>query len=347
MFALIAAFPVYAGNVNIVIDNQTNDTELEIEVLVDGKSCLLNAGNGFRYNLNTEAKTSQISARCLDDPYGYYVCDYEPEVEFTEDNTIIKITISYSENFGDEGDDSYVEEENITSQTWDPNAYIDGYPDNGYEEFDLSGDAPEKTILIVKCEPVYAFDEVTLTLIDENYKLYEIPLHMDPYFFRAKVTLPAGKYRESGTPSPVFNESASEDASITYAWIHETTGTFGGFIDLAAGQETILDDLKVKSIQDGKTTDTDSRYYFQKNNYEKESEVENKKQEDFRKSAYQSLDLAEQQKPDTTAEEETHWFNLQIFFQVLKVLGVITVLCFGVLISKAIIKQYKENNRRH
>lgn len=335
-------FPVYAGNTNIVVDNQTGDDSLEIEVTVNGTSCMLSLDTGFKYNLDMPEKKVPVAAWIPADTYGYYNLEYENDVDISK-NAIIRITVTYSDNFGDYGDDDIeVLEED---QTWSMDDYKDGLPDTGMEDIDLSGGREDAGILLISCEPVYAFDEAVLTLTDESYKTYRIPLHMEPYFFRAKVKLPAGKYRETGSPEITFNESASEDTSLTYVWNHPEGQAFGGFINIISGTETTLSKLAIKTMQNGAITDTDSRYYFNKNVYEKESEAQAESREEFMQEAYQSLVIDETL--PIAEEEEPKMFNVKIIIRVAGwLLGVVLIVGFiaGVL---AIYKKYKNNNRMY
>ena len=67
------SFPVYAGNTNIVVDNQTGDDSLEIEVTVNGTSCMISLDTGFKYNLDMPEKKVPVVAWIPSDTYGYYL----------------------------------------------------------------------------------------------------------------------------------------------------------------------------------------------------------------------------------------------------------------------------------
>ena len=157
--------------------------------------------------------------------------------------------------------------------------------------------------------------------------------------------LPAGKYRETGSPEITFNKSASEDTSLTYVWNHPEGQAFGGFINIISGTETTLSKLAIKTMQNGAITDTDSRYYFNKNVYEKESEAQAESREEFMQEAYQSLVIDETL--PVAKEEEPKLFNVKIIIRVAGcLLGVVLIVGFiaGVL---AIYKKYKNNNRMY
>lgn len=230
------AFPAFAGNTNIVVDNQTGDDSIEVEVSVDGTPCMISADTGFRYNLDAVSDHAKIGARVSGDIYGYYDLAYEPETDLSGGG-IIRITVTYSDMYGDAGAEEAPDLDAAGETTaWDPGSYDDGLPDTGMEQLDLSGGAADAGTLLVQCQPVNAFDEVVLTLVDEAYQTYTIPLHMEPYFFRAEVKLPAGKYRESGAPKITFNESASQDGSLSYVWAHTGGAAFGAFLTSSPGR---------------------------------------------------------------------------------------------------------------
>lgn len=193
-----------------------------------------------------------------------------------------------------------------------------------------------------------AFDEAVLTLVDENYKTYQIPLHMEPYFFRARVKLPAGKYRESGTPGIEFNESASRDESLSYVWAHTGGTAFGGFLDIKAGEETSMEDLVIKTVREGEITDTDSRYYFNKKTYEEESRAEQENIAEFTEKNYQSLVVDEE--PKAAEEKQIKPWFLEIAAKVPAVfLKLLPILLLAVLAvgGRTLYKRYRDNNRMY
>ena len=340
----------FAGNTNIVVDNQTGDDSIEVEVSVGGVPCILSADTGFRYNLDAVPDIVEVDARVSGDIYGYYDLAYEPEADL-QDGGIIRITVSYSSQFGDEGIEDAPDLNGAgESNIWDPAMYDDGLPDTGMEEFDLSDGAAETGTLVIQCQPVNAFDEAVLTIVDEDYKTYQIPLHMEPYFFRAKVKLPAGKYRESGAPAITFNESASKDTSLSYVWAQTGGAAFGGFFDIHAGEETPMKDLAIRTVRDGEITDTDSRYYFNKKTYEEESKAVQKSDAEFQKKNYPdlSLEIQEPSDDDSLYTNPGIWEKIVMtaaaLVKVLIPLALVAVLGIGV---RALHKKYKDNNRMY
>lgn len=345
----ICLFVAFAGNTNIVVDNQTGDESLEVEVSVGGIPCLISADTGFRYNLDASDEEIQVDARVKGDIYGYYDLSYEPEVDL-RDGELIRITVTYSEQYGDEGEEEAPDlDGRLELEQWDPGTYNDGLPDTGMEEFDLSSGAPDAGTLVIQCQPVNAFNEAVLTLIDEDYKTYQIPLHMEPYFFRAKVKLPAGKYRESGSPKVTFNEYASPDSTLSYAWAHIGGTAFGGFWDIKAGEETRISDLVIKTVKGGEAIDTDSRYYYNKKVYEEESRAEQELNAGFKEKNYQSLVLDEEV-PATDDSQDMGGFLRGIIKatpMILKALVPISLLAvLGIGIHK-VCERYQDNNRMY
>lgn len=340
----------FAGNTNIIVDNRTGDDSIEIEVSVGGIPCMLSADTGFRYNLDAASETVMVDARVSGDIYGYYNLTYEPEVDLS-DGGIIRITVDYSRQYGDEGIENAPDLNGTAEREtagWDPAAYDDGLPDTGVEEIDLSGSAASTGVLVIQCKPVNAFDEAVLTLVDENYKTYQIPLHMEPYFFRARVKLPAGKYRESGTPGIEFNESASRDESLSYVWAHTGGAAFGGFLDIKEGEETSMEDLVIKTVREGEITDTDSRYYFNKKTYEEESRAEQENIAEFTEKNYQSLVVNEE--PEAAEEKQIKPWFLEIAAKVPAVfLKLLPILLLAVLAvgGRTLYKRYRDNNHMY
>lgn len=342
-------FMAFAGNTNIVVDNQTGDESLEVEVSVGGVPCLISADTGFRYNMDAPAGEAQVDARVSGDIYGYYDLSYEPEADLT-DGGIIRVTVAYSDQYGDEGEEEAPDlDGKAETEQWDPDTFDDGLPDTGMEEFDFSGGAPDVGTLIIQCQPVNAFDEAVLTVIDEDYKTYEIPLHMEPYFFRAKVKLPAGKYRESGQPRVTFNEYASPDSSLSYAWAHIGGAAFGGFFDIRAGEETDMTDLVIQTVKGGQAMVTDSRYYYNKKVYEDESRAEQKLDAEFKEKNYQSLVLDNEIKTQDDGQEEAGFLE-KLLAETPGILAAAVVLfllaAVWVFIHRAV-KQYQDNNRMY
>ena len=337
----------FAGNTNIVVDNQTGNDSLEIEVSVDGTPCMISVDTGFRYNLDVGSANAKVDARVSGDVYGYYDLSYEAEADLS-DVRVIRITVQYSSLYGDKGMEYDPDlEGEAESYTWDPESYDNGLPDTGMEKLDLSSGATETGTLLVQCQPVNAFDEVVLTLVDEGYKTYTIPLHMEPYFFRAEVKLPAGKYRESGTPKVTFNEYASRDSSLSYVWGHTGGAAFGGFFDIQVGEETQLRDLVVQTVKDGEITGTDSRYYFNKKAYEAECDTEQKAIREFQEKNYQSLVMETGEEVQEEESEEGLNFMEALKGAAMFLLKAVPFLLLAAVGIHALYKKYKDNNRTY
>lgn len=338
----------FAGGTNIVVDNRTGDNSIEVEVSVGGTPCMISADTGFRYNLDAPPDTVRVDARVSGDIYGYYDLSYEPEVNLA-DGGIIRITVEYSGLYGDAGIENAPDLDGVGTDgadAWDPDSYDGSLPDTGMEEIDLSGGEDGAGTLVIRCQPVNAFDEAVLTLVDEDYKTYRIPLHMEPYFFRARVKLPAGKYRESGIPEITFNESASRDSSLSYVWAHTGGAAFGGFFDIRAGEETSMEDLVVRTVKGGEIMDTDSRYYFNKKAYEEESVAKLEGDREFKEKNYQSLTLDGKKAGGEDEGAEPGFMEIagSVFAMLLKA---VPFLLMAVLATVGFVlyKRYKENNR--
>lgn len=349
MSAAGASFPAYAGQVTIAVDNQTGDDSLQLEVAVGGVPCMISADTGFLGSVEVPDGTVAVDARVLDDVYGYYDLEYDPEVDSTG-GTAIRINLSYSEHFGDEGALDAPDLEGIeTPEQWDPATFDDGLPDTGVEEIDLSGDSADTGFLVIRCEPVNAFDEAVLTLLDENYTPYEIPLHMEPYFFRARVKLPAGKYRETGQPEITFNEYATPDGTLSYVWAHTGGTAFGGFIEIKPGEETEMDDLVIRTMVEGNIVVTDSRYYTAKQIYEKEEQAEKELASAFEEKNYETLPEATM--PAAEVPEEENASIMETILGFLKKAApfiVIVILLAGAAYAVSIMrKKYHDNNRMY
>ncbi len=342
-------FVAFAGNTNIVVDNQTENESLEVEVSVGGIPCLISADTGFRYNMDVSAKKVYVDARVSKDIYGYYDLSYEPEVDI-RDGGIIRITVAYSKQYGDEGEEEAFDlDGRLELEQWNPDTYDDRLPDTGMEEFDLSSDTTDAGTLVIQCQPVNAFDEVVLTLMDENYKTYQIPLHMEPYFFRAKVKLPVGKYRESGSPEVKFNEYASPDSTFSYAWAHKGGTAFGGFFDIKAGEETRISDLVIKTVKGGEAMDTDSRYYYNKKVYEEESRAEQELDARFKEKTYQSLVLNEEVSVADDNQDMGGGLRkiMEAVPMILKVMASISLLVVLSIGIRRVHERYQYNNRMY
>ena len=328
-------FVAFAGNTNIVVDNQTENESLEVEVSVGGIPCLISADTGFRYNMDVSAEKVYVDARISKDIYGDYDLFYEPVVDL-RDGGIVRITVAYSKQYGDDGEE-------------EASDLDDRLPDTGMEEFDLSSGTTDAGTLVIQCQPVNAFDEVILTLMDENYKTYQIPLHMEPYFFRAKVKLPVGKYRESGSPKVKFNEYASPDSTFSYAWAHTGGTAFGGFFDIKAGEETRISDLVIKTVKGGEAMDTDSRYYYNKKVYEEESRAEQELDARFKEKTYQSLVLNEEVSVADDNQDMGGGLRkiMEAVPMILKVMASISLLAVLSIGIRRVHERYQDNNRMY
>ncbi len=341
--ALLCPIAALAENTNIVVDNQTGDDSLEVEVSVGGIPCMLSADTGFRYNLDAPTAKVKVDARVSGDVYGYYDLAYEPEVDL-RDGGVIRITVTYSSQYGDEGEEEAPDLDGKTElEQWDPSTYDDGLPNTGMEDIDLSGGSSDVGILIIQCQPVNAFDEAVLTLVDKDYKTYEIPLHMEPYFFRARVKLPVGKYRESGQPKIAFNEYASPDSSLSYTWAHTGGAAFGGFFDIRAGEETEMADLVIQTVKGGQAMVTDSRYYYNKKVYEEESQAEQELDAEFKEKNYQSLvlDVESMTADDSGYTKPGFWETAGKVASAILKLSPVLLLAVG---GYVLYKKYQDNN---
>lgn len=217
-FCIMTPVTTFAAAGTVIAQNNTQDEDLSIEAMIDGASYILSPANEYRATFTCNTNSPQVTARITDDPYELYACTWDDAIDLSSKD-ILTITVDYSDNL--EG-----EEEDDGSDTVDPNS-VDwnsinyGIPDTPAEEIDLSNGASDTGTLIVNCTPVYAFKTLTLTLQDEQYKDYNITMHLDPYFFKARVKLPAGKYRETGTPQIEFQDNATTNGE-RYSWNRTT-----------------------------------------------------------------------------------------------------------------------------
>lgn len=341
-------FRSYAGTVSFEMDNQTEENSLQLEMLIDGYSYLINADTGYRYELKTDSKISKMAVRVMNDNDGIYSTVYPEEVDFSQEQTIT-ISVIYSSDYIEEGD-HFINGETAVAFSAEDYVFVDNTQSSTKEKIDLSNGTNETATLIVSCKPVYAVNEVVLTLFDNNYNEYKIPLHLDPYLFTAEVTLPAGLYRESGTPALTFNEAVSEDEKITYHWAHSNGSSYGGFIELKVNETVEMDELTLMMTVNGNTQEMNSRYFLNKKQYEEESKAAEQKEQAFRESAYQNLVIDNAVNETTEAFVETTEDQglsaKEILAIVLKTFGLLT-LAFIAAGGIWLYRMYKENNRLH
>ena len=159
--------------------------------------------------------------------------------------------------------------------------------------------------------------------------------------------MPAGKYRESGTPGITFNESASRDSSLSYVWSHTGGAAFGGFLDIRTGEETQLRDLEIRTVRDGEITDTDSRYYFNKQAYEKESAAEEEIIRKFQEKNYQSLVLDGDTGTQETEDEPGHGLTAADVLKAMLTAVPFLLLAAAAAVAFTLYKCYRDNNRSY
>ena len=224
-----------------------------------------------------------------------------------------------------------------------------GIPDTPAEEIDLSNGASDTGTLIVNCTPVYAFKTLTLTLQDEQYKDYNITLHLDPYFFKARVKLPAGKYRETGTPQIEFQDNATTNGE-RYSWNRTGKTAFGGFITVPSGGEVSITDYEVVENHGNQTSGASSQKLLQRTQQLEEKDLLEKQDKEFYQKTYQDLTT------ETTATQEPEQgFSIAGLLKAIAhylpaagglVIAVITVIVIVIIVNK-LVALYRENNRRH
>ena len=336
-----------AASGTVIAANETQDEDISVEAMIDGASYLLTPSNEYRATFESNTDSPQIAARVMDDPYGLYECTWDEPVDLSSKN-ILTITVKHSANM--EGPDT----EEDTSDTVDPNS-VDwdsinyGIPDTPAEEIDLSNGASDTGTLIINCTPVYAFKTLTLTLQDEQYKDYNITLHLDPYFFKARVKLPAGKYRETGTPQIEFQDNATTNGE-RYSWNRTGKTAFGGFITVPSGGEISVTDYEVVENHGNQTSGASSQKLLQRTQQLEEKDLLEKQDKEFYQKTYQDLTT------ETTAVQEPEkGFSvaglLKTIAHYLPAVGglaiaVIAVIAVVFLIIR-LVAQYRENNRRH
>ena len=239
-FCIITPVTTFAATGTVIAQNNTQDEDLSIEAMIDGASYILSPANEYRATFTCNTNSPQVTARIADDPYELYACTWDDTIDLSSKD-ILTITVDYSDNLEGEEEDDEPDTVDPNSVDWDSINY--GIPDTPAEEIDLSNGASDIGTLIVNCTPVYAFKTLTLTLQDEQYKDYNITLHLDPYFFKARVKLPAGKYRETGTPQIEFQDNATTNGE-RYSWNRTGKTAFGGFITVPSGGGGIRNGLR-------------------------------------------------------------------------------------------------------
>lgn len=336
----------FAAAGTVIAQNNTQDEDLSIEAMIDGASYILSPANEYRATFTCNTNSPQVTARITDDPYELYACTWDDAIDLSSKD-ILTITVDYSDNL--EG-----EEEDDGSDTVDPNS-VDwnsinyGIPDTPAEEIDLSNGASDTGTLIVNCTPVYAFKTLTLTLQDEQYKDYNITMHLDPYFFKARVKLPAGKYRETGTPQIEFQDNATTNGE-RYSWNRTGKTAFGGFITVPSGGEVSITDYEVVENHGNQTSGASSQKLLQRTQQLEEKDLLEKQDKEFYQKTYQDLTT------ETTAVQEPEkGFSVAGLLKTIAhylpavgglVIAVIAVIAVVFIIIR-LVAQYRENNRRH
>lgn len=339
---VMAPMTAFGANGTVIAQNNTPDEDLNVEVMIDGASYILSPDNEYRASFECNTDTPQIAARVTDDPYEFYECAWEDDIDLASKN-ILTITVGYSENM------EVPQEEDDGSDTIDPNS-VDwdsinyGIPDTAAEEIDLSNGAADTGTLVINCKPVYAFKSVTLTLQGEDYKDYNITLHLDKYFFKARVKLPAGKYRETGTPEIEFQDNATTD-SERYSWNRTGKTAFGGFITVPSGGEISVTDYEVVENIGGQTQSASSTKLLNRTQEKEKESLMEKQDKEFYQKTYQNLTVDQAETP----EEKQGFSLLQVFKSIVKflpIVGIIAIAAMLICVVLWIIKMYKNNNRR-
>ena len=336
----------FAATGTVIAQNNTQDEDLSIEAMIDGASYILSPANEYRATFTCNTNSPQVTARIADDPYELYACTWDDTIDLSSKD-ILTITVDYSDNLEGEEEDDEPDTVDPNSVDWDSINY--GIPDTPAEEIDLSNGASDTGTLIVNCTPVYAFKTLTLTLQDEQYKDYNITLHLDPYFFKARVKLPAGKYRETGTPQIEFQDNATTNGE-RYSWNRTGKTAFGGFITVPSGGEVSVTDYEVVENHGNQTSGASSQKLLQRTQQLEEKDLLEKQDKEFYQKTYQDLTT------ETTAVQEPEkGFSVAGLLKTIAhylpavgglVIAVIAVIVVVFLIIR-LVAQYRENNRRH
>lgn len=336
----------FAATGTVIAQNNTQDEDLSIEAMIDGASYILSPANEYRATFTCNTNSPQVTARIADDPYELYACTWDDTIDLSSKD-ILTITVDYSDNLEGEEEDDEPDTVDPNSVDWDSINY--GIPDTPAEEIDLSNGASDTGTLIVNCTPVYAFKTLTLTLQDEQYKDYNITMHLDPYFFKARVKLPAGKYRETGTPQIEFQDNATTNGE-RYSWNRTGKTAFGGFITVPSGGEVSITDYEVVENHGNQTSGASSQKLLQRTQQLEEKDLLEKQDKEFYQKTYQDLTT------ETTAVQEPEkGFSVAGLLKTIAhylpavgglVIAVIAVIAVVFIIIR-LVAQYRENNRRH
>lgn len=336
----------FAATGTVIAQNNTQDEDLSIEAMIDGASYILSSANEYRATFTCNTNSPQVTARIADDPYELYACTWDDTIDLSSKD-ILTITVDYSDNLEGEEEDDEPDTVDPNSVDWDSINY--GIPDTPAEEIDLSNGASDTGTLIVNCTPVYAFKTLTLTLQDEQYKDYNITLHLDPYFFKARVKLPAGKYRETGTPQIEFQDNATTNGE-RYSWNRTGKTAFGGFITVPSGGEVSVTDYEVVENHGNQTSGASSQKLLQRTQQLEEKDLLEKQDKEFYQKTYQDLTTE-----TTTVQEPEKGFSVAGLLKTIAhylpavgglVIAVIAVIAVVFIIIR-LVAQYRENNQRH
>lgn len=345
-FCIMMPVTTFAATGTVIAQNNTQDEDLSIEAMIDGASYILSPANEYRATFTCNTNSPQVTARIADDPYELYACTWDDAIDLSSKD-ILTITVDYSDNLEGEEEDDGSDTVDPNSVDWDSINY--GIPDTPAEEIDLSNGASDTGTLIVNCAPVYAFKTLTLTLQDEQYKDYNITMHLDPYFFKARVKLPAGKYRETGTPQIEFQDNATTNGE-RYSWNRTGKTAFGGFITVPSGGEVSVTDYEVVENHGNQTSGASSKKLLQRTQQLEEKDLLEKQDKEFYQKTYQDLTT------ETTAVQEPEkGFSVAGLLKTIAhylpavgglVIAVIAVIAVVFIIIR-LVAQYRENNRRH
>lgn len=345
-FCIMTPATAFAATGTVIAQNNTQDEDLNIEAMIDGASYILSPANEYRATFTSNTNSPQVIARVIDDPYEIYACTWDDTIALSSKN-ILTVTVDYSDGMEGEEEDDGSDTVDPNSVDWDSINY--GIPDTPAEEIDLSNGASDAGTLIINCTPVYAFKTITLTLQDEQYKDYNITLHLDPYFFKARVKLPTGKYRETGTPQIEFQDNATANGE-RYSWNRTGKTAFGGFITVPSGGEVSVTDYEIVENHGNQTSGASSKKLLQRTQQLEEKALIEKQDKEFYQKTYQDLTT------ETTATQEPEQgFSIAGLLKAIAhylpaagglVIAVITVIVIVIIVNK-LVALYRENNRRH
>ncbi len=239
-----------AKNVTIKV-NVPEGFDQRVDVYLNKEAHGITASENYSITIPVEKGTYDVHVIFPRDVWDQYTADVQDSLTVQSDTTLV-VNVSAKQAQKNKSADAEAAD---TASAAQEGVYENFELDITPSSYDYS-DGRESGTIHIRAKNYGVFESLTYRLVGE--RVYDITLDRE-HDFEANVTLPAGKYYETGTMTVQLCDWVPKKLDMTFQWKHrEHPGTFGRSFTVTGGATTEDSDLIVYMVNGTESTEVNA-----------------------------------------------------------------------------------------